>query len=120
LVSPTYHLSVSAGLVTPHEISAVVPRAVIREALIDCDDPATIAARWDSMTNLGGVVQMLKEEHERLTKQMKAITAALSAFGAAYGKQTGTQGRMSAAGRARIAAAQRLRWAKVKAAKKTA
>jgi hypothetical protein len=115
LVSPTYHLSVSAGLVTPHEISAVVPRAVIREALIDCDDPATIAARWDSMTNLGGVVQMLKEEHERLTKQMKAITAALSAFGAAYGKQTGTQGRMSAAGRARIAAAQRARWAKVKA-----
>jgi hypothetical protein len=67
------------------------------------------------MTNLGGVVQMLKEEHERLTKKMKAITAALSAFGAAYGKQTGTQGRMSAAGRARIAAAQRARWAKVKA-----
>ena len=39
------------------------------------------------MTNLGGVVQMLKKEHDRLTKQMKAITAALSAFGAAYGKR---------------------------------
>jgi len=66
------------------------------------------------MTNLGGVVQMLKKEHDRLTKQTKAIAAALSAFGAAYGKQTGTQGGMSAAGRARIAAAQRARWAKVK------
>ncbi len=67
------------------------------------------------MTNLGGAVQMLKKEHGRLTKQMKAITAAISAFGAAYGRKKGTQGRMSAAGRARIAAAQRARWAKVKA-----
>ena len=67
------------------------------------------------MTNLDGVVQKLKKEHDRLTKQTKAIAAALSAFGAAYGKQTGTQGGMSAAGRARIAAAQRVRWAKVKA-----
>jgi hypothetical protein len=67
------------------------------------------------MTNLGGVVQLLKKEHDRLTKQMKAISAALSAFGATYGKSKGTQGGMSAAGRARIAAAQRARWAKVKA-----
>ena len=67
------------------------------------------------MTNLGGAVQMLKKEHVRLSQQMKAIAAALSAFGAAYGKKTRTQGGMSAAGRAKIAAAQRARWAKVKA-----
>ena len=67
------------------------------------------------MTNLGGVVQMLKKEQDRLTSQMKAITAALLAFGTAYGKKTATRGGMSAAGRARIAAAQRARWAKVKA-----
>jgi hypothetical protein len=67
------------------------------------------------MTNLGGAVQMLKKEHNRLTKQIKAITAALSAFGTAYGRKTGTEGGISAAGRARIAAAQRARWAKVKA-----
>jgi hypothetical protein len=67
------------------------------------------------MTNLGGVVQMLKKEHDRLSKEVKAIGAALSAFGAAYGNRTGRRGRMSAAGRARIAAAQRARWAKVKA-----
>jgi hypothetical protein len=69
----------------------------------------------DSMTNLDGVVQMLKKEHARLTKEINAITGALSAFGAAYGKRTGRQSGMSAAGRARIAAAQRARWAKVKA-----
>jgi len=67
------------------------------------------------MTNLGGVVQTLKKEHNRLTKEIKAIAAALSAFGAAYGKQTGTRRGMSEAGRARIAAAQRARWAKVNA-----
>jgi len=67
------------------------------------------------MTNLGGVVQTLKKEHDRLTKEIKAIAAALSAFGAAYGKKTGSRGRMSAAGRARISAAQRARWAKLNA-----
>jgi hypothetical protein len=67
------------------------------------------------MTNLGGVVQMLKKEHDRLTKEMKLIGAALSAFGRAYGKGAAPRGRMSAAGRARIAAAQKARWAKVRA-----
>ena len=67
------------------------------------------------MTNLGGVVQMLKKEHDRLSKEIKAVGAALSAFGGAYGNGTGRRGRMSAAGRARIAAAQRARWANVKA-----
>jgi hypothetical protein len=66
------------------------------------------------MTNLGGVVQMLKREHERLTKQMQGISAALTAFGAAYGKPTKTRRKMSAPGRARIAAAQRARWSKLK------
>lgn len=67
------------------------------------------------MTNMGGVVQMLKKEHDRLTKEIKAIGAALSAFGASYGKGTSARSAISAAGRARIAAAQRTRWAKVKA-----
>jgi hypothetical protein len=67
------------------------------------------------MTNLGGVVRILRKEHDRLSKEIKAIGAALSAFGAAYGKGTAPRGGMSAGGRARIAAAQRARWAKVKA-----
>lgn len=68
------------------------------------------------MTNLGGVVQMLKHEHDRLNKEMQAISTALSAFGAAYSKRRGMRGNISAAGRARIAAAQRARWAKARAA----
>src|SRR6267154_1972241 len=65
------------------------------------------------MTQLDGAVRLLKMEHDRLTKQMRGISAALSAFGATYGKRT-VRRKMSAAGRARIVEAQRLRWAKVK------
>ena|ERR1051326_485516 len=65
------------------------------------------------MTKLDGAVRLLRMEHDRLAKQMRGISAALSAFGAAYGKRT-TSRKMSAAGRARIAEAQRLRWAKAK------
>ena len=67
------------------------------------------------MTNLGSVVRILRKEHARLSKEMRAVGAALSAFGAAYVKDAARTGGMSAAGRARIAAAQRARWAKVRA-----
>jgi hypothetical protein len=63
------------------------------------------------MTKLGSVVQLLQREHDHLTKQIRGVAAALEAFGAAYGNQNGTR-KLSAAGRARIAAAQRARWAK--------
>ena len=69
------------------------------------------------MANLAGAVQLLKKEHGRLTKELQGISAALAAFGNAYGKRTGTRGRLSVAARARIAAAQRARWAKVRAGK---
>ena len=65
------------------------------------------------MMNVGSVVQLLKKEHERLTREINGVSAALQAFGAAYGKRTGTR-RILAAGRARIAAAQRTRWAKTR------
>jgi hypothetical protein len=66
------------------------------------------------MTNIASVVKVLQKEHDRLTKQVKGIAAALEAFGAAYGKRNGDR-KISAAGRAKIAAAQRARWAKVRA-----
>jgi hypothetical protein len=65
------------------------------------------------MTKIAGVVRTLKKEHERLTRELKGIGAALSAFGAAYGRNGGTS-KISAAGRARIAAAQKARWAKAR------
>jgi hypothetical protein len=75
--------------------------------------PATIALEEGvlKMTNIGSVVKLLQREHARLTKQVKGVAAALEAFGSAYGTRNGTR-KISAAGRARIAAAQRARWAK--------
>lgn len=65
------------------------------------------------MKNIGTMVKLLQKEHDRLTKQVKGIAAALEAFGATYGKRNGTR-KISAAGRAKIAAAQRARWAKAR------
>jgi hypothetical protein len=65
------------------------------------------------MSSLAGVVQQLRKEHARAVNEVKRIAAALAAFGAAYGKGTGTR-TLSAAARERIAAAQRARWARVK------
>ncbi|MGA8270113.1 MAG: hypothetical protein WB919_01060 [Candidatus Sulfotelmatobacter sp.] len=67
------------------------------------------------MTEESGIVVHLKKEHERLMREVRGVSAALAAFGAAYGKQNGARGTMSAAMRARISAAQKARWAKAKA-----
>ena len=69
------------------------------------------------MANLAAVVQFLKKEQDRLTRELRGISAALAAFGQAYGNHTARKGRLSAAARAKIAAAQRARWAKVRAKK---
>lgn len=65
------------------------------------------------MSNLWGVVRLLKKEQDRLTKELHGITGALAAFGKAYVKGTGSR-KLSKSARARIAAAQRARWAKVR------
>ncbi len=71
------------------------------------------------MNNVNGFVRMLRQEQERLTKELRGIGAALAAFGNAYGKKTGTR-KVSASARARMAAAQRARWAKVRETAKVA
>jgi hypothetical protein len=63
------------------------------------------------MSNLSGVVRLLKKERDRLAKELQGVGAALAAFGRSYGEGSGTR-KLSAAARARIAAAQRARWAK--------
>jgi hypothetical protein len=65
------------------------------------------------MDNLRGVVRFLKNEHDRLSKELRGIGGALAAFGKTYRNGTATR-RISEAGRARIAAAQKARWAKIK------
>jgi hypothetical protein len=67
------------------------------------------------MANLAGVVQQLRKERDRAARTVQQLDAALAVLdGGSYGRRTGTRRKISAAGRARIAAAQRARWAKVR------
>jgi hypothetical protein len=106
-----------AALWWPNFTRVVVIGQGIRDDKARSCRPDTICREGGTMANLIGVVRLLKQEQDRLTKELRGISAALAAFGKSYGKQTGTRGRFSAAARARIGAAQRARWAKVRASK---
>jgi hypothetical protein len=67
------------------------------------------------MTNLTLVLNQLEQERTRLASQLEGLGRALSALDGTDNKRTGRT--ISAAGRARIAAAQRARWAKIKGRK---
>jgi len=75
-------------------------------------------------TLMQNVVQQLEHERTRLQTELYKVSAALTAFGRAYmggaksRRPLGKRRTMSAAGRKRIAAAQRARWAKVRAKQK--
>ena len=71
------------------------------------------------------VVKQLQQERVRLEDELHRVSAALTTFGKVFlhGRKRGPaplrkKRTISAAGRRRIAAAQRARWAKVRAAKK--
>ena len=73
------------------------------------------------------VVGLLQKERKRLEDELHRVTAALTAFGKVYmhgskPKAAATRKKrlISAAGRKRIATAQKARWAKVRASKKSA
>jgi hypothetical protein len=65
--------------------------------------------------NLAGVVQQLRKERDQAARTVEQLDAALAALdGGSYRRRTGSRRKISAAGRARIAAAQRARWAKIR------
>ena len=64
------------------------------------------------MANFTSVLNQLEQERTRLASQLESLNNALSALSVKRSSR-----RISAAGRARIAAAQRARWAKVKGRK---
>jgi hypothetical protein len=66
------------------------------------------------MADLGAIVAQLKAERAKLDKAIEALS---SVAGKSGGGRSGPH-RLSAAARARIAAAQRARWAKFKAKKR--
>ena len=78
------------------------------------------------MANISGVVTQLRQERDRLSRELDRLDNAIAALGHIGGRSNSRtvaanrRGRrpsrkLSAAARARIAAAQRARWAKVKA-----
>ena len=64
------------------------------------------------MTDLNSVLKDLEQERTRLSAQLERLNHALSVLNRTSNHRTGRT--ISAAGRARIAAAQRARWAKSK------
>ena len=76
-------------------------------------------------TLMQSVANQLQKERTRLEDELHRVTAALTAFGKVYmygskpkaAVATRKKRTISAAGRKRIVAAQRARWAKVKAGK---
>jgi hypothetical protein len=75
------------------------------------------------MGSMTGIVKQLDKERTRLANELHKVTAALTAYGKVYldgAKPTRKKRTMSAAGRKRIAAAQRARWAKIRAKAKKA
>jgi len=67
------------------------------------------------MNNLTSVLKQLQQERTRLRSHLENLNGAISALNGIGNPRTGRT--ISAAGRARIAAAQRARWAKIKGRK---
>jgi hypothetical protein len=82
------------------------------------------------MSNLANVVQQLRQERDQAQRRIEQLDGALKALATLSGvrattvgsgrgqRPAGTRRTMSAAARKRIAAAQRARWAKWKAAQR--
>ena len=80
------------------------------------------------MADLSRIVVQLKRERDRVQQQLSGLNAALAAFAGVYSiggsnkrlpGATRKRRPMSAKGRAAIRRAQKARWAKVRAAKKS-
>ena len=95
---------------------------------LDARQAATIPPKGEPMSSLAKVVQQLQTEREQARRTFEQLDEALKALGSLGGLRGGvgraqTLGKkrrtMSAAARKRIAAAQRARWAKWKAARRS-
>jgi hypothetical protein len=73
------------------------------------------------MGTVSNIVKQLKKERDRVEKQLSGLNAALAAFAGTYtgAKPTRKKRTVSLAARKKMAAAQKARWAKVRAKKGT-
>ncbi|MBS1849663.1 MAG: hypothetical protein JST79_02020 [Acidobacteria bacterium] len=72
------------------------------------------------MSNIDSVVQQLRKARAAAQKEVERLDAALSALSSGAGKTKGVKRILSIAARKKIAAAQRARWARVRAKKAAA
>jgi hypothetical protein len=81
---------------------------------------ATSHAEENSMGRVSSIIGQLTKERDRVAKQLSGLNAALVAFAGVYSgnKPVRKRRKMSLAARKKIAAAQRRRWAKVRAKQK--
>ena len=84
-------------------------------AWLQCRPRHRLSDKIRDMVNLTSVLNQLEQERTRLASQLQSLNSAISALNGTGNPGTGRT--ISAAGRARIAAAQRARWAKVKGRK---
>ena len=66
------------------------------------------------MAGVSSIIAQLKQERDRVERQLTGLNAALTTFAGVYSGSSNGKREISAAGRKKIAAAQRARWAKVK------
>ena len=71
------------------------------------------------MADVSSILKQLKAERDRVAKQLSGMDGALRAFAGVYsnGQPSPKRRKMSAKSRAKIAAAQRRRWAKFRKSK---
>ena len=71
------------------------------------------------MANVSSIIKQLKQERDRVERQLSGLNAAITAFANVYGggKPSRKRRKMSAKSRAKIAAAQKRRWAKLRKSK---
>jgi hypothetical protein len=89
-------------------------------SVVDWTSVCSILVTDSEKGNVLAVVNHLQKERTRLEDELHRVTAALTAFGNVClrgRKSSGKKRTISVAGRKRIAAAQRARWAKVRAKK---
>jgi hypothetical protein len=95
---------ISLGCVVPLTIQIIQ-----QESLLRSHDEGGL-----TMGNLSSLIGQMKKEKDRVERQLTGLTAALKAFAGLYGEGTTNGRRISSAGKKRIAAAQKARWAKVR------
>jgi len=77
-------------------------------------DWRSMRVQFPAMTNLTSALRQLEQERDSLATRLQQLNTAISAL---TGVRPNSRGPISAAGRARIAAAQRARWARAKGEK---